>query len=113
MDEIDRKILHLLQNDASLAISEIASQVHLSTTPCWKRIRRMEQEGVIRKRVALLDAEKVGAGFTVFVSIRTNQHTKAWFDELWERLELIGHEVLKVIKRHLREYDPFTVTPGP
>ena len=82
MDHIDRKILHLLQNDASLAISEIASRVHLSTTPCWKRIRRMEQEGVIRKRVALLDAEKVGAGFTVFVSIRTNQHTKAWFDEL-------------------------------
>ena len=62
MDHIDRKILHLLQNDASLAISEIASRVHLSTTPCWKRIRRMEQEGVIRKRVALLDAEKVGAG---------------------------------------------------
>ena len=68
MDNIDRKILSLLQNDASLSISEIASQVNLSSTPCWKRIRRLEDEGIIRKRVALLDSDKIGGGIMVFIS---------------------------------------------
>ena len=81
MDNIDRKILSLLQNDASLSISEIASQVNLSSTPCWKRIRRLEDEGIIRKRVALLDSDKIGGGIMVFISIKTNEHNQDWFNQ--------------------------------
>jgi len=81
MDNIDRKILSLLENDASLSISEIASQVNLSSTPCWKRIRRLEDEGIIRKRVALLDSDKIGGGIMVFISIKTNEHNQDWFNQ--------------------------------
>ena len=81
MDSIDRKILSLLQTDASLSIQEIAKRVHLSTTPCWKRIRRLEETGIIRARVALLDPKKVNADVTVLVSIRTAQHTKEWIEK--------------------------------
>ncbi|HHZ72649.1 MAG TPA: Lrp/AsnC family transcriptional regulator [Gammaproteobacteria bacterium] len=81
MDNIDRKILSLLQSDASLSISEIASQVNLSSTPCWKRIRRLEDEGIIRKRVALLDSDKIGGGIMVFISIKTNEHNQDWFNQ--------------------------------
>ena len=76
MDNIDRKILSLLQKDASLSINEIAGQVNLSSTPCWKRIRRLEDEGIIKKKVALLDYDKIGCGIMVFVSIKTNEHTQ-------------------------------------
>ena len=81
MDNIDRNILSLLQSDASLSISEIASQVNLSSTPCWKRIRRLEDEGIIRKRVALLDSDKIGGGIMVFISIKTNEHNQDWFNQ--------------------------------
>ena len=81
MNNIDRKILSLLQGDASLSISEIASQVNLSSTPCWKRIRRLEDEGIIRKRVALLDSDKIGGGIMVFISIKTNEHNQDWFNQ--------------------------------
>ena len=81
MDNIDRKILSLLQSDASLSISEIASQVNLSSMPCWKRIRRLEDEGIIRKRVALLDSDKIGGGIMVFISIKTNEHNQDWFNQ--------------------------------
>ena len=87
MDAVDRKILALLQEDATLSIEKIAAQVHLSSTPCWKRIRRLEKDGVIQKRVALLDAEKVGAGVTVFVAIKTNQHNREWLDHFANSVE--------------------------
>ena len=87
MDAVDRKILALLQEDATLSIEKIAAQVHLSSTPCWKRIRRLEKDGVIQKRVALLDAEKVGAGVTVFVAIKTNQHNREWLDNFATSVE--------------------------
>ena len=82
MDAIDRKILTVLQDDASLSVAEIGNRVGLSSTPCWKRIQRLETEGVIQKRVALVDQAKVGLGITVFVSIETNtvmpSPTLAW-----------------------------------
>jgi Lrp/AsnC family transcriptional regulator len=78
MDLIDRKILDLLQADATLSIAEIADRVGLSQTPCWKRIQRLEAQGVIERRVALLNPEKLGLGLTVFVSIETNDHSQAW-----------------------------------
>jgi len=87
MDAVDRKILALLQEDATLSIEKIATKVHLSSTPCWKRIRRLEKDGVIQKRVALLDAEKVGAGVTVFVAIKTNQHNREWLDHFASSVE--------------------------
>ncbi len=79
MDDIDRKILAILQHDATIAIAEIAEQVGLSTTPCWRRIQKLDEAGVIRSRVALLDSAQLNVGVTVFVSVRTNEHNAAWF----------------------------------
>lgn len=80
MDQIDRKILNLLQQDATLPVAEIADKVGLSPTPCWRRIQNLEKSGIIAKRVALLDAEQLDVGVTVFVSIRTSQHNAAWLE---------------------------------
>ena len=82
MNAIDAQILSLMQADATLSVAEIAERVHLSSTPCWRRIQRLERDGYIRKRVALLDPEKLNVGVTVFVAIRTNQHNEAWFERL-------------------------------
>ena len=81
MDEIDRKILNLLQKDATLSTAEIAEAVGLSTTPCWRRIQILEQEGFITRRVALVDRNKVNVPLDVFVAIRTNEHNFDWLDE--------------------------------
>jgi Lrp/AsnC family transcriptional regulator len=78
MDSTDRKILQLLQRDASLSIEQIAEAVAISTTPCWRRIRRLETTGVIRARVALVEPKKVNLGLTAFVAVRTGQHNEAW-----------------------------------
>jgi Lrp/AsnC family transcriptional regulator len=80
MDATDRKILALLQEDASLSVAEIGSRVGLSSTPCWKRIQRLEADGVLLKRVALVDQDKLGLGVTVFVSIETGDHSQDWLD---------------------------------
>ena len=78
MDAIDRKILAVVQEDASLSVAEIGQRVGLSSTPCWKRLQRLEADGVIMRRVALIDPEKIGLGITVFVSIETGDHSTAW-----------------------------------
>ena len=78
MDAVDRKILAVVQEDASLSVAEIGSRVGLSSTPCWKRIQRLEAEGVITKRVALIDPTKIGLGITVFVSVETGDHSQEW-----------------------------------
>ena len=80
MDAIDRKILAVLQEDASLSVAEIGSRVGLSSTPCWKRIQRLEADGVIQKRVALVDQDRIGLGVTVFVSIETGDHSQDWLE---------------------------------
>ena len=79
MDEIDKSILRILQTDASLSNAAIAEKVGLSTTPCWRRIRRLEESGVIQRRVALVDPQKINLAVTVFVAVRTNQHSDEWF----------------------------------
>src|SRR5437016_12414675 len=84
MDATDRKILTLLQQDASLSVAEIGSRVGLSSTPCWKRIQRLEAEGVILRRVALVDQDKLGLGVTVFVSVETGDHSQGWLDKFAE-----------------------------
>ena len=80
MDSIDLKILALLQTDATLSIAAIGERVGLSQTPCWKRIQRLEADGVIDRRVAVLDPVKLGLGLTVFVSIETADHSKDWLE---------------------------------
>lgn len=79
LDNTDRAILELLQKDCTLSVSEIGERVNLSSTPCWRRIQRLEQEGFVQRRVALLDPEKLNVGVTVFVAIKTNQHNEKWF----------------------------------
>lgn len=79
MDKIDKAILEVLQVDASASLQEISEQVGLSATPCWRRIQRLEREGYILQRVALLDPGKLNVGVTVFVAIRTGQHNDKWF----------------------------------
>jgi len=80
LDTTDFSILALLQEDASQSIQQIADAVHLSQNACWRRIRQMEEAGVIKKRVALLDAARVGAGMTVFVQVRAAEHSEAWLE---------------------------------
>ncbi len=80
MDKYDRRLLELLQADASLSVAELAKRVSLSSTPCWRRVRNLEETGVIQKRVALLDRNKMNLPVTVFCAIKTNQHDLEWLD---------------------------------
>ena len=84
MDAIDRKILAVVQEDASLSVAEIGQRVGLSSTPCWKRLQRLEADGVITGRVALVDPDKIGLGITVFVSIETDDHSEGWLKHFAE-----------------------------
>jgi Lrp/AsnC family transcriptional regulator len=81
LDEMDVKILRILQEDCTRPVADIGKEVGLSTTPCWRRMQKLEELGVIRRRVALLDAGKVNAGVTVFVSVKTDQHNRAWLEK--------------------------------
>ena len=117
MDAIDKKILNILQSDTTPAVAEIAKQVGLSTTPCWRRIQKLEDAGIIRSRVALLDAEKLNTGATVFVSIKTDKHDVAWyqgfsnavnaFPEVVEFYRMSGDidYLLRVVVPDLRAYE--------
>ena len=78
MDSTDRKILAILQEDASLSVVDIAKRVNLSQTPCWRRIQKLGESGVIAKRVALVDPDAIGLGLTVFVEIETGDHSREW-----------------------------------
>ena len=81
LDKTDIQILDILQEDASKPVADIAARVGLSVTPCWRRIQKLEETGIIRQRVALLDAEKLGLGMSVFVAIKTDQHNADWLAE--------------------------------
>jgi Lrp/AsnC family transcriptional regulator len=119
LDKIDRKILALLQKDATTPVAEIGRKVGLSTTPCWRRIQKMEEDGVIRGRVAVLDPVKINAGVTVFVSVRTNEHNDAWmrkfsavvedFTEVVEFYRMSGEVdyLLRVVVPDIAAYDSF------
>lgn len=80
IDEINRKILGILQEDSTVPVAEIAERVGLSTTPCWRRIQALERSGVIARRVALLDRKKLNVGVTVFVRLKTSQHNYEWLE---------------------------------
>jgi Lrp/AsnC family transcriptional regulator len=81
MDSIDLRILDALQKDASQSVSAIAERVGISTAPCWRRIQKLENEGVIKRRVALLNRTQLNAGVTVFIAVRTNKHTVEWLEK--------------------------------
>ena len=80
LDAIDRKLLEMLQLNCDTPIAELAAAVQLSTTPCWRRVQRMKEGGVITSHVALVDPKSVNVGVTVFVNIKTSQHSQAWFE---------------------------------
>ena len=94
MDATDRAILACLQEDATMPVAEIARRVGLSSTPCWRRIQKLEEAKVIRARVALLDSKRVNVGTTAFVSVRTNQHSVEWL----ERFAAVVREMPEVVE---------------
>jgi len=81
MDKLDTRILDLLQGDAGLTAAEIADRVGLSKAPCWRRIQKLQRDGVIRGMVALLDPHALNVGTTVFVTLKTGNHSEAWFEK--------------------------------
>jgi Lrp/AsnC family transcriptional regulator len=119
LDVVDIKILSILQQDCTISVAEIGKAVGLSTTPCWRRIQKLEQEGVIGSRVALLDAKKVNVGVTVFVSITTSEHSLSWleqfhnvirdFPEVVEAYRMSGQidYLLRVTVPDIESYDRF------
>lgn len=93
LDAIDKKLLALLQTNSDRQIAELAEQVSLSTTPCWRRIQRLREAGVITRNVALVDRRAVNVGVTVFVEVRTSQHNQAWFENFRATVEAIPEVV--------------------
>ncbi|MEN3350165.1 MAG: Lrp/AsnC family transcriptional regulator [Bradyrhizobium sp.] len=119
LDAIDRKILRVLQEDASLSVAEIGERVGLSSTPCWKRVQRLENEGIITGKVALVDQNKIGLGLSVFVSVESDDHSDAWLrkfastvsamPEVIEFYRMAGDVdyVLRVVVADMHSYDLF------
>jgi len=119
IDSFDLKILEQLQRDDTLSIAQLAEGIGLSVTPCWRRIQRLEKEGVIEKRIAVLNPEKLNLSLTVFVMVKTDKHNQAWlntfqetvkdFPEIVEVNRLAGEYdyLLKVITRNNQSYDAF------
>ena len=119
MDKIDIEILDCIQQDANLSASQIAEKVKLSTTPCWRRIRKLEQEKVILSKVGLLNRDKLNLGVDVFVTIRTDQHNAAWLDsfakavvefpEVVEFYRMSGQidYLMRVVVPNITDFDKF------
>ena len=119
IDRLDRKILQILQEDATIPVAEIGRRVGLSTTPCWRRIQKLEEDGVITRRVAILDPRKINAKVTVFVSITTSQHSEEWIKRFAEVIRDVPEVVefyrmsgqvdylLRVVVPDIEAYDNF------
>jgi len=117
MDQKDRQILLILQKDATLSMNELAERCSMSKTAVWRRVRALEKNGVIRKRVTLLDNEAMGFGLTIFALVRTNQHSDAWFAKFKTAVESIPEilefhrtsgdldYLLRIVARDMRHYD--------
>ena len=119
MDEIDRLLLEILQQDATLSLAQMAERVGLSPTPCWKRIQKLEARGVIMRRVAIVDPVRVGVGLSVLVSVEAGEHSPEWLrrfsegvgamPEVMEVYRTAGEVdyVLRVAVADMAEYDTF------
>ncbi len=117
IDQNDRNILRALQQDASLSLENLAAKLSLSTNACWRRIKRMEADGIIERRVAIVQPESVGLGMTAFVAVKTNDHSDKWLekfaaaassiDELVEFYRMAGEVdyMLKFLVRDMADYD--------
>ncbi len=117
IDRFDHRILQQLQSNTDIAISELAEQIGLSTNACWRRIKRLEESGVIRGRVALLDERALGLRLTVFVAIRTSEHNDSWLEKFSDGVKNIPEVVefyrmsgdtdylLKIVARDIDDYD--------
>ncbi|MFC3443937.1 Lrp/AsnC family transcriptional regulator [Sphingobium rhizovicinum] len=117
LDRVDRKLLALLQEDATMSVATIAERIGLSSTPVWKRIKRLEESGLISRRVAILDREKLGLGIVVMVAVRAASHSDEWLSafsegvaripEVLEFYRMSGEidYLLKVIARDIGDYD--------
>ncbi|TKT74753.1 Lrp/AsnC family transcriptional regulator [Aquamicrobium sp. LC103] len=117
LDEIDRRILDILQRDSDRAVSEIAEEVNLSSTPCWRRIRRLEETGIIKRRVALVDRKLMNVPMTIFIGIKAPRHEMSWLNsfrslieeipEIVEAYRLTGETdyVVKVVVPDIETYD--------
>ncbi|MBT7333936.1 MAG: Lrp/AsnC family transcriptional regulator [Gammaproteobacteria bacterium] len=117
IDRYDRHVLQLLQEDADLTVSDIAERVGLSTNACWRRIKRLEEQNVIRQHVVLLSEKTLGLNLTVFVSIKTNEHNDNWLKRFAAGVKAIPEVVefyrisgatdylLKIITRDIQDYD--------
>jgi Lrp/AsnC family transcriptional regulator len=94
MDTTDRKLLDILQQDAALSLDDLSERVGLSRNACWRRIKRLEDDGIIRARVTLLDADSINVGLTAFISLRTTEHSAKWLDQFAKAVrgipEIIG-----------------------
>lgn len=119
MDRLDCEILRLLQKDATQSVADIAEQIGLSTTPCWRRMQSLEKQGIINKRVALLNPEKIGLGMTVFVQVKAAKHDSVWlkkfaehtiiFEQIVEFYRMSGEYdyMLKVVVADMQAFDIF------
>jgi len=119
LDRLDLQILDALQRDATLSMAQLGAQVGLSSTPCWKRVKRLEDDGFIERRVAIVNRHKVGLPVTVFVSIRAGQHDEKWLarfaavvstlPEVQEFHRMSGDVdyLLKVVASSIDGYDRF------
>jgi Lrp/AsnC family transcriptional regulator len=119
LDSIDARILELIQRDASLSVAEIADQIGLSASPCWRRIKRMEEEGIIEKRVTILNAEKLGLEFEVYAAVKlampTRENLQAFEEAMEKNPEVIDlatvtgavDYMMRVVTTDIRSYDDF------
>ncbi|MGF1842555.1 Lrp/AsnC family transcriptional regulator [Vibrio clamense] len=119
LDNVDKKMLSMLQVDSTLSLNDLAEAVNLTTTPCWKRLKRLEDKGIIEKRVALLNPEKLGLSFTAFVMVKTSNHSHEWysqfvdtvtlFPEVMEFYRMAGEYdyMLKVLVKDMKCFDKF------
>jgi len=119
VDATDLKILDLLQQDATITVAQISARVHLSQTPCWRRIQKLEEMGVIERRVAIINPESIGLKLSVFVEVQAADHNSEWLArfaeavaEMPEILEVhrMAGEIdylLRVVVRDTEEYDEF------
>ena len=120
MDKIDKIILTVLQKNATLPQSELSKKVGLSTTPCWNRVRKMEEDGTIKSRVTVLDNKKINLNIVVFLSVSVSSHSKEWvidfqkiltqYDQIVEVYRLTGSStdyMLKIVTSSIAEYDNF------
>ena len=120
MDDVDKKILSIIQKDATIPLSELSKKVGISKTPSWNRIRKMEEEGIIKSRVTVLDNKKINLSIVVFLSVSVSSHSEEWlidfqkilsqYDQIVEAYRLTGSStdyLLKIVAPSIEDYDKF------